>query len=416
MASWRAWLDRIGAREADSAELRLAKRNVVRSGAIMVPSCLIVLVECAAFGQAGGIVACALTALAHVANLALFARDGSVRGYMLRIGPLSIVTTGLLRFSMRAIPMSEILLLGALAWVVGAALGGNGRRLFATCAAWAALVVGTELAVQAWPRPVLHAPVLASLCFVINCLSLCGVLCLIVFPFGRGRRDLASALAKEHERSETLLLNVLPSEIAERLKASPGTIADRFESATVLFGDIAGFTPMSQQLSPHELVAALDEVFSAFDDIAHRHGLEKIKTIGDAYMVVGGVPVPRAQHAHAVAEMALEMREVIARKRFSGGRQLAMRIGIHTGEVVAGVIGKKKFSYDLWGDTVNTASRMESHGAPGEIHVSDAVRAALGDAFVLDERGLVEVKGKGPMRTWWLRRRSDREAVSARGG
>jgi class 3 adenylate cyclase len=147
----------------------------------------------------------------------------------------------------------------------------------------------------------------------------------------------------------------------------------------------------------------LNEIFSAFDEIARRHALEKIKTIGDAYMVVGGIPTPNADHAATVAAMALEMRAAIA--RFGDGT-LMLRIGIHAGPVVAGVIGTSKYSYDLWGDTVNTASRMESHGAPGEIHVSEACRALLGDDFHLVERGVVEIKGKGPMRTWWLTSRN----------
>jgi class 3 adenylate cyclase len=210
-------------------------------------------------------------------------------------------------------------------------------------------------------------------------------------------------IERERERADALLYNVLPEAIAERLKLGPTRIAEHFGQVTVLFGDIAGFTPMSAEMSPQDLVATLDEVFTAFDDIAQRHGLEKIKTIGDAYMAVGGVPTARADHAQAVARMALEMRDLIAGRSFFGARQLRMRIGIHTGPAVAGVIGRKKFIYDLWGDTVNTASRMESHGAPGEIHVTEATRAALGDGWVLEERGVSEIKGKGPMRTWWLK-------------
>ena len=210
-------------------------------------------------------------------------------------------------------------------------------------------------------------------------------------------------IERERERADRLLYNVLPASIADRLKKDPTRIAEHFEQVTVVFGDIAGFTPMSAEMSPQELVAALDDVFTAFDDLVQRHGLEKIKTIGDAYMAVGGVPTPRTNHAQAVAAMALEMRDTVAQRRFPGNRQLRMRIGIHTGPAVAGVIGRNKFIYDLWGDTVNTASRMESHGVPGEIHVTDATRQALGDGWVLDERGVTEIKGKGPMRTWWLK-------------
>jgi len=210
-------------------------------------------------------------------------------------------------------------------------------------------------------------------------------------------------IERERDRADDLLYNVLPAPIAERLKRDPTRIAEHFDEVTVLFGDIAGFTPMSAEMSPQELVAALDEVFTAFDDIAQRHGLEKIKTIGDAYMAVGGVPTPRGDHAQAIARMALEMRDVVAQRSFFGTGRLRMRIGIHTGPAVAGVIGRKKFVYDLWGDTVNTASRMESHGAPGEIQVTDATRAALGEGWLLEERGVSEIKGKGPMRTWWLK-------------
>jgi len=210
-------------------------------------------------------------------------------------------------------------------------------------------------------------------------------------------------IERERDRADSLLSNVLPATIADRLKVEPARIAEHFDEVTVLFGDIAGFTRLSAEMSPQDLVATLDELFTAFDELAQRHGLEKIKTIGDAYMAVGGVPTPRADHAQAVARMALEMRDLVAERRFLGTHQLRMRIGIHTGPAVAGVIGRKKFIYDLWGDTVNTASRMESHGAPGEIQVTEATRAALGDGWGLEERGVSEIKGKGPMRTWWLR-------------
>jgi class 3 adenylate cyclase len=207
---------------------------------------------------------------------------------------------------------------------------------------------------------------------------------------------------EERAKSDRLLRNMLPEAIADRLKREPGAIADHFDAVTVLFADIVGFTPMSERLPPSRLILLLNSVFSAFDELARRHGLEKIKTIGDAYMVVSGVPVPRVDHASAVAAMALEMRD--AAGQFGEGG-LALRIGLHSGPAVAGVIGTAKYSYDLWGDTVNTASRMESHGAAGEIHVSEACRAALDGSFVMEERGLVEIKGKGPMRTWWLKGR-----------
>jgi len=209
------------------------------------------------------------------------------------------------------------------------------------------------------------------------------------------------ALQEEHAKSEALLENVMPGAIAARLKQSDATIADSFPDASVLFADIVGFTELSQTLAPSELVRMLDGIFSAFDEMVVRHGVEKIKTIGDAYMVASGIPTPRPDHAEALAALALEMQQ--AMPRFDS--RLRIRIGIHSGPVVAGVIGRRRFLYDLWGDTVNTASRMESHGLPGEIQITEATRALLEGKFSLEERGSIEVKGKGAMRTYLLRRR-----------
>lgn len=219
-------------------------------------------------------------------------------------------------------------------------------------------------------------------------------------------RDQMAALDVERHRSESLLLNVLPRRIAERLKNEPDTtIADRFESATVLFSDIVGFTQLSARLAPDEIVRRLDEVFSSFDQIADELELEKIKTIGDAYMVAGGVPARRKDHAEAVCDMALRMRDCLAGLAARLGEPIEVRIGVHTGPVVAGVIGKKKFIYDVWGDTVNTASRMESHGVPGAIQVSEATYEATKAHFDYESRGTITVKGKGEMSTYLLLRR-----------
>jgi class 3 adenylate cyclase len=210
------------------------------------------------------------------------------------------------------------------------------------------------------------------------------------------------ALAREEERSERLLLNVLPAPIAARLKQREDVIADGFPEVTVLFADLVGFTRRSQSSSPQQVVQFLDELFSALDQLTRRQGLEKIKTIGDAYMVAGGLPEPRPDHAQAVADMALAIRDEVARHLDPSGQPLEVRIGIDTGPVVAGVIGTDKFSYDLWGDTVNTASRMESLGVPGCIQVTERTYQRLRDGYRLQRRGLVAVKGKGEMVTYLL--------------
>ena len=206
----------------------------------------------------------------------------------------------------------------------------------------------------------------------------------------------------EKEKSERLLLNILPRPIADRLKSGERTIADNYSAVTVMFADLVGFTQFSSRTNAGELVTMLNQIFTAFDRLVERHGLEKIKTIGDSYMVVGGLPIARNDHAIAVAEMALELLEAIAIINREVGSERAIRIGINSGPVVAGVIGRKKFSYDLWGSTVNLAARLESGGMPGQIHVSQSSYEALKDHFDFTERGVIHAKGVGDITTYFL--------------
>jgi class 3 adenylate cyclase len=217
-------------------------------------------------------------------------------------------------------------------------------------------------------------------------------------------RAIAEALRVEKEHSEALLLNILPSTIVERLRRGERVIADRIADATILFSDLVDFTTLTGRLPPQRTVALLGALFAEFDALAARFGLEKIKTIGDGYMVAGGLPEARRDHAAAVAEMALEMREAATRAAGGFNELVELRIGMHSGELVAGVIGTHKFVYDVWGDTVNTAKRMESYGAPGQVHVSAATRLALGDAFRFEPRGSLDIKGKGLVETYFLYR------------
>lgn len=210
------------------------------------------------------------------------------------------------------------------------------------------------------------------------------------------------ALESEHERSEQLLRSIMPESIATRLKSSE-TVADRLEESTILFADIVNFSKLSQTLAPGALLEVLNAVFSPLDDMVDQYGLEKIKTIGDAYMVAAGVPEHRKDHAEQMAHFALEMQVYLRRRSREIGIPLQMRIGIHSGSVIAGVIGHKRFQYDLWGDTVNTASRMESHGIPSEIQVTEETAKLLEGKFLLEPRGELEIKGKGLMRTWLLK-------------
>jgi PAS domain S-box-containing protein len=216
------------------------------------------------------------------------------------------------------------------------------------------------------------------------------------------RRKTEDALRHAREQSELLLLNILPQAIAERLKKSNSTIAESFEEVTVMFADLVDFTKYSAQTSPTELVEMLNVIFSTFDQLAQQHHVEKIKTIGDAYMAVAGLPTPCSDHAQAIAQMALDMQEAIAKYNADTGQAFKIRIGINSGPVVAGVIGIKKFSYDLWGDTVNIASRMESHGAPGYIQVTSATYERLKAQYLFEQRQSIQVKGKGEMTTYRL--------------
>ncbi len=275
--------------------------------------------------------------------------------------------------------------------------------LSAACCTFALVVVPHVAGVVTIP------PFAGLLVDIFSCVAVVGTVVFIVNLFTSDTERAEERLAEEHARSERLLLNILPGVISERLKNAPlgsadrEAIADGFAEVTVVFADIVGFTELSQTLDPASLVKMLNRIFSAFDDLAGRYGLEKIKTIGDCYMVASGLPSARPDHAQAAARMALGMRAALDAVNKEEGYTLRIRIGLHSGPVVAGVIGKSKFIYDLWGDTVNTASRMESSGIPDEIQVTRATYDRLKDEFDLEPRGTIKVKGKGDMETFMLR-------------
>ncbi|MBD0336544.1 MAG: PAS domain S-box protein, partial [Cyanobacteria bacterium Co-bin13] len=216
------------------------------------------------------------------------------------------------------------------------------------------------------------------------------------------RRQMETELRQQRQQADRLLINILPYQIAQRLKVGTRTIAESFDQVSVLFADLVDFTAASSEMTPRELVKLLNEIFSIFDQLAVSHSLEKIKTLGDAYMVAGGLPTARPDHTGAIARMALDMREAIRHFHRPDGSPFQLRIGINTGPVVAGVIGRRKFAYDLWGDTVNIASRMEATGEPQRIQVTPDLYECLKDEFLFEKRGFVAVKGRGQMTTYWL--------------
>jgi guanylate cyclase len=237
--------------------------------------------------------------------------------------------------------------------------------------------------------------------FVIHTLGVGNFMMLGVYYYVWQNELLSKLLLSEKEKVDSLLSNILPKEITSILKDENRVIAEHYNGASILFADIVNFTPMSDKMTPTELVELLNEVFSCFDTLVDNYGLEKIKTIGDCYMVAAGVPRPRPDHAQILTRLALDIRDYVGQHEFLGKR-LALRIGLNSGPVVAGVIGHKKFSYDLWGDAVNTASRMESHGTGGCIQIAAATYELIKDDFICEPRGVVNVKGKGEMNVWYV--------------
>jgi len=280
--------------------------------------------------------------------------------------------------------------------------------LFVVCLA---SFLGFYYEVQYWNLPHVDlGPTVRETFLMINVSSAFAILAIMSYVYSEAAQKAEAMLDLERLKSERLLLNILPVSIAQRLKEDHSIIADHFESVTVLFADIVGFTTLADKVSPTKLVGRLNRIFSAFDDLAERHGLEKIKTIGDAYMVAGGFPELRDGHAKDVSAMALDMLEAIVECNLDYEQPVNIRIGIHTGPAVAGVIGIKKFAYDVWGATVNTASRMEASGLPGRIQLSEQAAALLDGDFAIEARGTIEVKGKGRMKTYWLLGRRQSEA------
>ncbi len=238
--------------------------------------------------------------------------------------------------------------------------------------------------------------------FVLNIGVVSTFIFILLYYFVQEKDKAYRLLNLEQEKSERLLLNVLPKEIAPILKDENRTIADRYGSASVLFADVVDFTPLSAAMTPEEMVNLLNEIFSQFDSLVEKYDLEKIRTIGDNYMVAAGVPRPRHDHAVVLADMALEMRDYILQRPERNGRRIDFRVGMNTGPLVAGVIGRQKFHYDVWGDTVNLASRMESQGIAGKIQITPSMYESLKDDFLCEPRGAITVKGRGEMQTWFL--------------
>jgi len=392
----------LGASPSDSRELRLRKTVLVLSSTLMATLSVVWVGTYAVLGLWVSAAIPFAYQLATGVSLWTFARTRRFQLFRVSQLLMSLVLPFALQWSLGGFAASSAVALWAVTCPIGALLF-VGARQVPWFVAFAALVVfsGAIDPALATDAPEIPSGVEVSF-FVLNVLGVCTTAYVLLQYFVRARERALAELGVEREKSERLLLNVLPASVADRLKESEEVIADGFDSASVLFADLVGFTPLAQTLPPAETVALLDRVFAGWDALAERHGVEKIKTIGDAYMVAGGIPAPRSDHAEAIADLALEMGAEAERCAGESRVPLQVRVGIDTGPVVAGVIGRAKFSYDLWGDTVNTASRMESHGVPGEIQVTERAYERLRGRYELRRRGTIEVKGKGAMTTYLL--------------
>lgn len=408
MSTLRGWLERVLARLAtvgadpdDDEDTRLQKGLLVLIAILILPISAIWAVLYLAFGAWTGWVA-VLYGAVSIASIILFARTRNF-GQLLNIQLAAIAMAPTL--SMAAVG-GWLATGGVGLWGIMAPLGalvfrnvGAAIRWFV---AWLALFIGSGLVAIALGAPSPLPEWFSSLMLALNITVGGAMVFTLLALFAKQRADALHALEGEHQRAEGLLLNILPGSIAERLKSNPHTIADQYTEASVLFADVVDFTPRSRDLPAAEVVGLLDRLFSHFDALAERYGLEKIKTIGDAYMVASGVPTPRPDHAQALAHLALDMVEALRSDGDCADLGLELRVGINSGPVVAGVIGRKKFLYDLWGDAVNTASRMESQGTPGRIQITRATYDLIRDEFECEPRGTVEIKGRGEMETWYL--------------
>jgi class 3 adenylate cyclase len=391
------WIDRLaalGALPTDTEEERIRKASMTLAPMVIIPMATVWVVTYLILGEPLGAAAPLSYQVISLVSLLVFVRTKRYRFFRFSQLALMLVLPFAFQLALGGfIPSS-----GVIMWAVWAPFGAlvyQGTRQALWWLASFLLLLAVAVALEPVLRPASIPTGVIVAFFAMNIGAMATTTYLLLQYFVRER-------ARAQERSERLLLNVLPEPIARRLKESDRIIADGFDEATVLFADIVDFTPLSERIRPAEVVALLDRVFSAFDGLADRYGLEKIKTIGDAYMAAGGIPLPRPDHTEAVADMALAMRERCAELGHAGGMPIAVRIGMDTGPVVAGVIGRRKFIYDLWGDTVNTASRMESQGVPGEIQVTERVFDRLKGSYAFRPRGMVPVKGKAEMEAYLL--------------
>jgi guanylate cyclase len=392
----------VGADPHDDEDLRARKALLVLISVLILPVAALWGALYLAFGSPVGVVPLVYFGIL-LGAIVVFSRTRDFL-LLLRVGQVDI----LLAPTLSMIPLGGFVPSGGVGlWGILAPLGAlvfsDVRSAVRWYVAWVAVFLGSGIAGAiigpVWePLPGWFTSTMLALNIAVGG----AIVFTLLAVFASQRRAALAALRQEQVKAENLLLNILPRSIADKLKAQTQPIADQFGSASILFADVVDFTPWSERLPPAEVVGYLDRLFSHFDELAERHGLEKIKTIGDCYMVAAGVPTPRPDHARALALMALDMLDAMRSNDDIAHPGLELRVGINSGPVVAGVIGRKRFLYDLWGDAVNTASRMESHGTAGRIQITRSTYELLADEFECEPRGTIAVKGKGEIEAWYL--------------
>ncbi len=391
----------VGSLPSDTPEERLRKSALVLSSLLITCLSFVWVATYAALGLWRSALIPFAYQVASLAGLAFFARTKRYAVYRASQVAMFLVLPFLLQWSLGGFVESGAVAIWAFVAPLGALVFYGPRQAITWFAAFLALVAFSAAIDGVLPEPSEEIPSSVVVAFfALNIFGPSITTFALLEYFVRSRDRAHELLAAEQERSETLLLSIFPRAIAERLKVSQEVIAERSEEVSVVFADITGFTPVAERLPAEEVVILLDEIFSAFDELVAHHGLEKIKTIGDGYLVAAGIPTPRADHAEAAAHVALAMRQALTELPVASG--LNLRVGIDSGPVVAGVIGRTKFGYDLWGDTVNTASRMQSHAPPGGIQVTERTYRRLEGEFLFERRTGVVVKGKGEMTTYVL--------------
>jgi guanylate cyclase len=398
----------VGAKPQDSEDLRLQKSMLVMSTVMFLIAGLLWGLMYFALGEIRIAWIPFGYGLFSLLSLVIFAMTGRYHFFRFSQLLLILLLPFLLMAGLGGFINSSVVIIWAIIAPVGALIFDEPRRAPLWFLGYVGLVILSGF-LQPYVRPTNQLTSQQILLFyVLNIAAVSSLVFILMYMFVRQRNALLALVRVEQAKSENLLLNILPKEIAAILKNEERTIADSFPGASILFADMVGFTPMTASMAPAEMLELLNEVFTFFDSLVDKYGVEKIRTIGDSYMVAAGVPKARPDHAQALANMALEMRAFVQTSPVCTSRQLNFRIGINSGPVVAGVIGRKKFIYDLWGDAVNTASRMESHGTPGCIQITGATYELVKDEFVCEPRGLIPVKGKGEMETWYLLDRGEK--------